>query len=49
MSLTVIRRQKGVSYFKHLAEDRRPSSLALSVADSTALMVAALTPPCSRV
>lgn len=41
--------RKCEGYFVHLAEDLRPSSLALSVADSTALMVAALTPPCSRV
>lgn len=36
-------------HFMRPAPDFRPSSLALSVADSTALIVAALTPPCSRV
>lgn len=41
--------KKGSCHFMRPAPDFRPSSLALSVADSTALIVAALTPPCSRV
>lgn len=40
---------KNCRHFIIRAPDLRPSSLALSVADSTALMVAARTPPCSRV